>query len=280
MIVEIFKGVIIGIANIIPGVSGGTLALSMGIYDKIIFAITHIFKEFKKSVKILVPLVIGAGIEIGILSIVIEWLFDKCPFQTNMLFIGLILGGLPMLFQKVRKEKIDIKEILAFTIFFLIVILSSIFGEKNYGDVIITFTLSNCIKLFIVGIIASATMVIPGVSGTMILMLMGYYNPILSRINQVIKLAVKFEFTKMIEEMLVLIPFGIGVIAGTFALAKVIEFVFEKYSVLSYFAIIGLIVASPIAIIMMNGMSNLSIVSLITGVLSLGIGLFTTKYLG
>ena len=144
MIVEIFKGVIIGIANIIPGVSGGTLALSMGIYDKIIFAITHIFKEFKKSVKILVPLVIGAGIGIGILSIVIEWLFDKCPFRTNMLFIELILGGLPMLFQKVRKEKIGIKEILAFTIFFLIVILSSIFGEKNYGDVIITFTLSNC----------------------------------------------------------------------------------------------------------------------------------------
>ena len=88
---DILKGSLVGVANIIPGVSGGTMAVSMGIYDKLITAVTHIFKDFKKSLRILLPIVIGAVLGIGILAFVIKWLFANYPVQTNLLFIGLEL---------------------------------------------------------------------------------------------------------------------------------------------------------------------------------------------
>ena len=90
---DILKGMVMGIANIIPGVSGGTMAVSMGIYDVLIHSVTHIFKEFKKSFNALLP--IGIGMVVGILGLsrLIEWMFDAVPIQTNLLFIGLIIGG-------------------------------------------------------------------------------------------------------------------------------------------------------------------------------------------
>ena len=101
---EICRGILIGVANIIPGVSGGTLAVSMGVYDKIIYALTHIRKEFKQSLKILVPVGIGAVIGLIGLSFVIKWLFEYYPIQTNFLFIGLIIGGLPAIFKRMEGE--------------------------------------------------------------------------------------------------------------------------------------------------------------------------------
>ena len=102
MIKDILKGAVIGIANIIPGVSGGTMAVSMGIYDKIIHSVTHLFSEFKKSVKTLLPIGIGVVIAIVAVARLIEYMFGVIPFQTNLLFIGLILGGLPSIAKKVK----------------------------------------------------------------------------------------------------------------------------------------------------------------------------------
>ncbi|MBO7386942.1 MAG: DUF368 domain-containing protein, partial [Lachnospiraceae bacterium] len=90
----ILKGMVMGVANIIPGVSGGTMAVSMGIYDKLIHCITHLFKEFKKSIIFVLPIFIGMGIAIGGLSFLIPVLFDKFPMPTTVFFIGLILGGI------------------------------------------------------------------------------------------------------------------------------------------------------------------------------------------
>ena len=117
MVRMILKGVVIGIANIIPGVSGGTMAVSMGIYDKMIHAATHLFSEFKKSMKILIPIVIGAALGIVVLARVIEMMFEKIPFQTNLLFIGLIVGGLPAITRKVKGKSIRLGHILSFLLF-------------------------------------------------------------------------------------------------------------------------------------------------------------------
>lgn len=117
MIKMILKGVMMGVANIIPGVSGGTMAVSMGIYDKMIHAATHLFSEFKKSMKILIPIVIGMGIGIVVLARIIEYMFAHIPFQTNLLFIGLIIGGLPAIAGKVKGKTIRLGHILAFLLF-------------------------------------------------------------------------------------------------------------------------------------------------------------------
>jgi len=102
MIKNILKGMVIGVANIIPGVSGGTMAVSMGIYDKLIHCLTHLFKELKKNLKFLIPIFIGAGIALVGLTFIIEPAFEYFPLQTSCLFIGLIVGGLPSICQKVK----------------------------------------------------------------------------------------------------------------------------------------------------------------------------------
>ena len=171
MIKMILKGVVIGVANIIPGVSGGTMAVSMGIYDKMIHAATHLLSEFKKSMKILIPIVIGAAIGIVALARIIEIMFEKIPFQTNLLFIGLIVGGLPAIARKVKGKSIRLGHLLSFLIFFVVVAGLAVLGEQEGAAADLSFSLLNMVKLFGVGIVASATMVIPGVSGSMMLML-------------------------------------------------------------------------------------------------------------
>ncbi len=103
-LMDIIKGMLIGIANIIPGVSGGTMALSMGIYDKLIGAVSNLFKDFKKSVMTLLPILIGCAIGIIGFTYIIEYLLTNHTYLTCMAFIGLILGGLPMLIRQLRDK--------------------------------------------------------------------------------------------------------------------------------------------------------------------------------
>lgn len=280
MIKMILKGVMMGVANIIPGVSGGTMAVSMGIYDKMIHAATHLFSEFKKSMKILIPIVIGMGIGIVVLARIIEFMFARVPFQTNLLFIGLIVGGLPAITGKVRGKTIRLSHILAFLIFFALVAGLAMLGEQEGTAADLSFSMVNVIKLFGVGIVASATMVIPGVSGSMMLMLMGYYNPILSEINSFIDHLVRFDVPGLLDGCKVLVPFGIGVAAGIFAIAKAIEIIFERFPEIAYWAIIGLIVASPVAILLMNSFGTITILTVVTGIAALALGVFISLKLG
>ncbi len=102
---DILKGMLIGVANAIPGVSGGTMMVSMGIYDDIIYCVTHLFSQLKKSLKILSPYIIGMAVGIVGFAYIIGFLLEHYGFQTKMAFIGLILGGLPLLLGKVKGKK-------------------------------------------------------------------------------------------------------------------------------------------------------------------------------
>lgn len=280
MIKLILKGVMMGVANIIPGVSGGTMAVSMGIYDKIIHAATHIISEFKKSMKLLLPIILGMLIGIVVLARILEYMFARIPFQTNLLFIGLIIGGLPAITKKVKGKTIRPGHILVCLVFFVIVAGLALIGEQEGASADLSFGIVNIVKIFGVGIVASATMVIPGVSGSMMLMLMGYYNPILSTINDFIDNLIGFNVPGILDGCKVLVPFGIGVVVGIVAIAKLIEIIFQKFPEHAYWAIIGLIVASPVAILLMNSMGTITIVSVLTGIVSLVIGTFISLKLG
>ncbi len=280
MIKSILKGMVIGIANIIPGVSGGTMMVAMGIYDKLIHCITHLFKEFKQSVLFLLPIAIGMGVAIILSALGLDYLFETVPLQTNLLFVGLILGGLPAIWKNVKGNSVRIGHILAFIAFFALVVCMAVFGggEGNHAD--LSFTVGNVLILFGVGIIASATMVIPGVSGSMVLLLLGYYNPILSAISDFIKAVLAFDMHGILHGFGILIPFGLGVVAGIFAVAKLVEIIFEKFPLYAYWAIIGLIIASPIAIFAMGTFPALTVVGVITGIIALAVGFVIAMKLG
>lgn len=241
------KGFIMGIANIIPGVSGGTLAIILGIYENFISSISHLFKNFKENIKFLIPVVLGIGSSILILSGVIEYSYNNFPFSTMMFFVGLVLGGIPLLVKKVRgkKELKDFSSYLIFLITFSIVIVMTCAEFLFDIDMVVSFdnmTIFSYIILFIVGVAAAATMVIPGVSGSLVLMLLGYYYPILSAISSF------FKFENLVNNTLILGIFGVGVLVGIVLISKLLEMLFKKHKTKTYFGVLGFVFASIVAI--------------------------------
>ncbi len=269
-IILMIKGFFFGVANIIPGVSGGTLAITMGIYEDLIGAISHFFKNFKKNLQFLIPLGLGAVIAILLMSKVISYSLEKFPFPTTLFFIGLIVGGLPLLLKKVKgKKKTPINYALFLLTFGIIMIMTFLKGESAMVD-LTSVNLLQLLLLFLVGVIAAATMVIPGVSGSFVLMLLGYYKPI---VNTISKLT---DFSLLGHNLLVLVPFGLGVLIGIVLIAKLIEYLFKKYEVPTYYAILGFIVASIIALgttLIGTSITTLQVlIGLVLFVLSFGIG--------
>ncbi|PWL91710.1 MAG: DUF368 domain-containing protein [Lachnospiraceae bacterium] len=272
MFKNIIKGMMIGIANIMPGVSGGTLAVSMGIYDKLIHCITHILSEFKESMKFLLPIFAGAGIALVALTFVIEALFQYYPIPTNLLFIGLIVGGLPPVVTKVKSHKLSFGHILAGLLFFALVVGMAMMGDNGNRQVTLNLGIVPMIKLVLVGIIAAATMIIPGVSGSMVLLILGYYEPIIQQITAFCTAVITLDMAGILHGIAILLPFGIGVLIGILGIAKIIEIIFEKYPVYAYCAIIGLIAASPIAILVCSNFAGFSVSVLLISIVTFAAG--------
>ena len=272
MFKNIIKGMMIGIANIMPGVSGGTLAVSMGIYDKLIHCITHILSEFKESMKFLLPIFAGAGIALVALTFVIEALFQYYPIPTNLLFIGLIVGGLPPVVTKVKSHKLTFGHILAGLLFFALVVGMAMMGDNGSRQVTLNLGIVPMIKLVLVGIIAAATMIIPGVSGSMVLLILGYYQPIIQQITVFCTAVITLDMAGILHGVAILLPFGIGVLIGILGIAKIIEIIFEKYPLYAYCAIIGLIAASPIAILVCSNFVGFSVSVLLISIVTFAAG--------
>ena len=280
MLKNICKGMLIGIANIIPGVSGGTMAVSMGIYDRLIHCISHPFKDLKNNILFLFPIALGMGISIIASAFGIDYLFESFPLQTNLLFVGLIMGSLPTIYGKVKAVTMRLGHVLAAVIFFAIVVGMAVLNGAGDSYVQLEANITGMILLFFVGVVASATMVIPGVSGSMMLLLLGYYNPILDTIKAFFVAVLDFDFPTLFGTVLLLAPFGIGVLVGMVVIAKMIEMVFERFPSYAYWAIIGLLFGSPIAILMVATFYAINVVSIVTGLIALLCGLVISNKLG
>lgn len=268
----VIKGFFVGIANIIPGVSGGTLAITLGIYEELIEAISHFFKKIKSNIKFLIPIVIGAFTAIVIGSRIIEISLEKYTLPTILFFTGLILGGMPMLFGKIKKN-IKPSYALIFLATFALVI-GIMFLKTGNDVVLVDLNAWGYFKLFLVGMIAAATMIIPGISGSFMLMVMGYYEPIINVINEFT------SFNNLWNSFWILMPFGIGVLLGIIVIAKIIEFLFQKFEVPTYFGIIGFVLASLIGIFTSAGNLVFTPTFIIVGIILMALGFVIAYKLG
>lgn len=269
------KGFIMGIANIIPGVSGGTLALTLGIYERFIGAISHFFSNLKENIKFLLPIAIGLCLAILSMSRVIDYSYEHFPIPTTLFFVGLVIGGIPMLYHKVKGKK-EGKQISSWIIllmtFSLVIVMA--FADQLFGTTakvnLSGLDLWGYIILFFVGMIAAATMVIPGVSGSLVLMLLGYYYPIL----KVVKSLTKFE--NLGENIMIAGIFGVGVLVGIVLISKIIEFLLKKFETKTYYGVLGFIFASILAIPIStyNEVENLvfSVPQILIGMIFMAIG--------
>ena len=278
------KGFIMGIANIIPGVSGGTLALTLGIYEDFIGAISHFFTNLKNNIKFLLPIAIGMGLSILTMSNVISASFENFPIPTTLFFMGLVIGGIPMLVSRVKegKEKKQVSSyviaLITFSIVMIMALADQIFGT-GIGDVSFkNMNIMNYLVLFIVGVVAAATMVIPGVSGSLVLMLLGYYLPIIGVIKDLTK------FNNLGGNILIAGVFGVGVLIGIVLISKLIEFLLNKYEKKTYFGVLGFIIASvaAIPISVNNELGNIvfNVPQILIGLVFLVLGVFIGYKLG
>ena len=248
-ILDILRGAVIGVSNIIPGVSGGTMAVSMGIYDRVIYAVNNLFKQFKKNFRDLLPIIIGVLIGLFAFAALIGTLLgtksDEIPLTrlpTNFAFIGLILGGLPAIYKRVNMKSAKLPGVILFLVFLALVVVLPLLNPPEARTV--DHSIGTILLMIPLGAIASSTMVIPGISGSMILMLLGYYNPVINAMNDL--------RGGDWSSLAILAPYVIGLLVGIVFIAKLMNFLLKKHAALTFSAIFGLVIGSPVALLMQN----------------------------
>ncbi|TFJ92080.1 DUF368 domain-containing protein [Lentibacillus salicampi] len=228
---NIYRGLVMGASDVIPGVSGGTIAVLLGIYDRLIAAINGLMsKDWKKQLGFLIPLGIGIVTSIFLLANVIKWLFEHYPGPTKFFFLGLILGVLPYLFHKAdAKSKFQAKHILMLLIGAALV--GSLgFLQASEGAVIENVTTSTYILLFFSGIIASSALVLPGISGSFMLLILGVYQTVMTAVSDL--------------QLDIIAITGVGIVIGIVVMSKIVHFFLNNYYTGTFAVIIGMVIGS------------------------------------
>ena len=351
LLIAVLKGTLVGLAIVIPGVSGGSMLLTIGVYEDAV-SITSKDKARRKAAIIkLIPYAVGIVLGVAALSFVITWLLANFEFFTILLFSGLILGSLPMLFKKIKGTRVKPGYILVALVMIALMVLlpylndntserfrilnetdtlsvgeriilkdeqqfelvvqngdpslaiweiksaGGTFGKPEDGyklrsasdksvyytlgteDVLdlsidqhgyLTLTARNsgetlrtsvyratdalnngiwsALLALLLGFIAAGTMIVPGISGSMVLLVLGYYNSVMTHLKSFIVCALTLNFAQMGPHLLVLIPFGIGVILGLLIVSKAIRWLLDRHPTPTYYGILALMLASPYAI--------------------------------
>ena len=237
------KGIVLGVAFVIPGVSGGTLAVLMGIYEELIEAASNFYKsiaDFKKYIMYLLPIGLGVVFSVAVFAKLIKFGLDKAPIITILIFLGMIIGGIPAL-----------------------VISMLIFHKSNSNVVLTNMSITGYITLLLVGAIAAVTMVVPGISGSFTLMLIGYYEPILNLVNDIT------SFKNLGPNLILIFTFMLGVFIGIIFISKIIEWCLKHYKRETYYAIIGFVLSSIISVIYEVSKFPFNLTHLIIGIVLL-----------
>jgi putative membrane protein len=234
------KGILIGVANSIPGVSGGTIAYILNVYDLMINALSLNIKFILKNFSSL--LLLAAGLLSGLFLFAYaldELLYARFPLIVNLSFIGLILGSLNFIFLKTKlnKNKLDLKSYLIFLLGVMIVVIPSLSFNIN-SEVITTLNFENILGLFSAGLVGSFAMIIPGLSGSFVLLILGYYETIIKAVAEL--------------NIVLLLPVAVGIFIGLVGGAKLIKIGLSKHPETIYKLVLGLLVGS-VFVIDING---------------------------
>jgi len=284
-LINFLNGIFIGIANIIPGVSGGTIAVILGIFDKIIDAINNFRMNIKKSLKLMIPIGLGVIFSILVFSSILESCLNKYSLPTNLFFAGLVAGSIPNIYKKSTKNKNGVKPcyILSTLISIGIVILISTLSDSNQNEIINSMSLMFLFKIFFGGLLAAAAMIIPGISGSFVMILLGIYPTVIHTAANIPKCLMNLsDKNLLINTCAIVIALGLGVISGILIISKIISFLLEKFYSVTYFFILGLIIGSIYGIFSspityQSGINNFMIIA---GIISFILGTLISYTLG
>lgn len=241
--INILKGFAMGTSDLVPGVSGGTIALLLGIYNQFIASISGIFsRRFWPSFTFLIPIIIGMLLAMGSLSNLFNYLLSQHHIPTMFFFGGLIIGIVPYLL-KISNYKTSFTTKHYMTVIagiaILIVITLMNNGDKHAGETL-TLSTSLIIKYFIAGMCASSAMLLPGISGSFMLLVFGVYGTVMLAISEVVKLN--------FAGLPILLAVGFGVLAGFIISSKIIQYFLTHHKLMTFALIIGFVVGSLFAV--------------------------------
>lgn len=248
-IVTALQGLCMALADSVPGVSGGTVAFILGYYEKFINSLNALVSkdsDKKEALKFLGKLGVGWAIGLILASLVLSSVFETHIYAISSLFIGFILFAIPSI---IKEEKDTLKgkyQYLIFTVIGIAVVaLLTFFNPTSGGGINVDINSLNigiCIYAFVVGMVAISAMILPGISGSTILLIFGLYIPIINSIKEVLHL--------QLEYLPILIVFGFGVLAGIALIIKLVKKALDKYRTQTIYTVIGLMIGSLYAIVM------------------------------
>lgn len=228
---NLYRGFFIGISDLIPGVSGGTIAFILGIYEELLTAISGFFsKDWKKHIGFLLPLAIGVGATLLIFSRLIEHLLENYHAQTQFFFLGLIIGIIPFI-----AKQVNIKQNFKIGHYVLVLLVGAALASLAFVSpvdhgTITKLTSSNAFGLFLAGWAGSMAMLLPGISGSFILLILGVYSTAIGALSNF--------------NLPIIAVIGSGVVVGFIVSSKVIRFLLARFQYVTFSVIIGLIIGS------------------------------------
>ncbi len=279
----VLQGIAIGVANIIPGVSGGTVAVILGIYDRLIESISDFWgrKERRKEYIIFLSQ-ICCGVAFGVLVFakLLHYCLQFYPQPTAFFFTGLIVGGIPAVYKAHKNMEPDANKIIFFVLAFFIITAVSFFPQNK--ELILRavpeISIGLCVFLFVSGFIAAGTMVIPGISGSLMLIIIGSYGMIISSVSALVSSLYNFKngFITGISSLelwynvLLISVVCCGALSGVLLFTKMVNYFLKNYPGITYYAILGLIAGSVLEIfpgITFNLTGLISVFTCLTGYL-------------
>lgn len=270
LFITFLQGFVIGFGIIFP-ISSSVLAMTMGIYERLLKVINNLFTSFKEEKGFLISFVLGVVASAIVCCLILNITLNKFPVATLLFFVGLIVGGIQMIVKKTEK-KITIPNIICSVVGAAILLSLSFLGSGK--DAVITTNLMGYLKLFGVGIVSAGSMIIPGVSGSAILIILGYYAPLLAIISDTM------HFNNLGTNILIILVFGIGMLIGIFGMSKLMEYLLDKHKIKTYFAIVGFVFASIVNIIILIFGYKFKLLEFIIGMILFAVGyILSAKYL-
>lgn len=230
------KGVVIGIANMVPGVSGGTIAVLLGIYDELMEAFGAFFSSeggWRRNLLFLLPVVLGVVIGTIGFARIIGFLLANYPLQTNLFFVGLIVGSLPHLVQHIDRSVVRLKPILCAGLFVLgatSVLVMGLADPPSATEPMTDTSLRTLLIILLAALVSSFALAIPGLSGSFILLLLGLYT------------TMQTAFSSL--NWILIGVFLLGNLIGIALIARAIHWLLSRYHTLTYAVIIGLVLGS------------------------------------
>jgi len=232
-LINVIKGIVIGIATLVPGVSGGTMAIILGLYDDIIHSISSFFSNVKKNALFLLTVGIGGAIGLLGFSRIMGYLLSRFRYPMIYFFIGIIIGGIPVLYRKTDNGSKKAIDWIYFAVGFVIVLVMSFFNVTvvNLAN---SAGILQFIFLFIAGIIIAVALILPGISTSFMLLAIGLYDTFIDAINNI--------------KLNLLIPIGLGVVFGVLTTTRILETCMNKKPRQTYLLILGFVVGSIIEV--------------------------------